>query len=314
MRVNTLAIGILLLTLTAMLPAVAEVSDDQIFDLLDHRIENQILDRMPWDSAHNGGYLLQFSADIFGDEDKEDFLTHSMSLEGTRGFWTIFSSGSVRHIELESTAFHVIREGNIVKIPYSAPISLREALVVDQTLSENGVESNWKHVETREYETLLEQWKKAGQLIRPKIKIILLADFLRGNREWKAIDLTDRDTVGFPLGSGIGRYGCIMLKSDEERLSKMDFTPEVALKLLQQSRIRASAIAEAKPDAIDKTEEPSVIDTQEVATPPPPVQSMGEEPPVSSNRSKVWLWLVGAIVLVLAFAVRLLVKRRLRDR
>ena len=313
MRVNTLAIDILLLTLTAMLPAVAEVSDDQIFDLLDHRIENQILDRMPWDSAHNGGYLLQFSADIFGDEDKEDFLTHSMSLEGTRGFWTIFSGGSIRHIKLGSTGFHVIREGNTVKIPYSARINFSEALVVDQTLSENGVESNWKHVETREYETLLEQWKKDGQLITPNIKIILLADFLRGNREWKAIDLTDRDTVGFPLGSGIGRYGSIMLKSDEERLSKMDFTPEVALKLLQQSRIRASAIAETKPDAIDKAEEPSVINTQEVATThPPAVQSKGEEPPVSSNRSKVWLWLVGAIVL--AFAVRLLVKRRLRDR
>ena len=136
MRVNTLAIGILLLTLTAMLPAVAEVSDDQIFDLLDHRIENQILDRMSWDSAHNGGYLLQFSADIFGDEDKEDFLTHSMSLEGARGFWTIFSGGSVRHIKLESIAFHVIREGNTVKIPYSARINFSKALVVDQTLSE----------------------------------------------------------------------------------------------------------------------------------------------------------------------------------
>ena len=75
MRVGHLLIGILFL-ITVVLPVRAELSDDQIFDYLIRPIKGQIGDfeTGSWEDARNGGYLLQFSADIFGDQEEEGFL------------------------------------------------------------------------------------------------------------------------------------------------------------------------------------------------------------------------------------------------
>ena len=237
-----------------------------------------------------------------------------MGLNGTAGDWKIFSGEvAMGWVELSGIEFVAIREEDTTRLLYISYGGLHQTSIVEQTISKNGIERERKfvqpHVQSRELDGIREQWKKTGKVIRPKIKAILLADFLRGSREWKAIDLTDIDTITRSFGSGsIGRRGHIVLKSDEARLSEMDFTPEMAFKLLQSS-MRASA--EAKPDAVLAPEEPSVINTQEVATTPPPMQPKGEEP-VSSKRSKVWLWLVSAIVLALAGG--LLLKHRLRNR
>ena len=257
---HTLPIGILLLTLTAVLPAEAEVSDDQIFDYLYRRIKGQIgnhpVDGGLWEDARNGGYLLQFSMDIFGDQDEDDFLVGSMSLNGTAGNWKIFSDGvTMGWVKLSGIEFVAIRERDTTRLLHIGYGGLNYAYVLEQTISKNGIERVRKEVHPRELDGIREQWERNGEVIRPKIKVILLADFLRGSREWKAIDLQDENTVTYTV-SNLSRLAYLVLKSDEARLSEMDFTPEMAFELLQSSM---QASAEAKPDA---AQEPSVINTQ----------------------------------------------------
>ena len=281
-----LLVGILLL-ITAVLPAHAELSDDQIYDDIYLRIKRRIFDREPWEHARNGGYLLQFSANIIGDEEEEVFLSNTMFLDGTRGLWTMFSGGDTIGV------FTLSRTGVIVLNKEES------AQVRDQSLSENRVIREYKDVASPYYNIndLIEQWKRAGKMIRPKIKAILLADFLSGIREWKVVDLINHDTV---LDVNSSRRGHFVLNSDMARLSEMDFTPEEAVDLLQsnmrlawlypdkrkppevalellQSSMRASA--EAKSDAALTTQELFVINTQEVVTIPlSSVLSKSEEP------------------------------------
>ena len=314
-RTGYLLVGILLL-ITAVLPARAEVSDDQIFDYLvlmfQGRLPNHYIDTgSRWEDARKGGYLLQFSVGIFGDQEEEDFLISSMFMNEDIGWWKVFSGEEkIDPTRLPGTKFMVFREEDTTRLLYGAHRKLDYAFVVEQAITKNGNEHEWKSVHPRELAGLWEQWERTGEVIRPKIKVILLADFLRGSREWKAVDLLDGNTVTYSRNP-ISEVTHIVLKSDKERLSKMDFTPDVAFELL------LSILRKIKPYAVvDSAYKASVINTKEVATIPPHLHPKGEEPALSKRR-KLWLWLVGtwlvgAIMLVLVGG--LLLKRRLRNR
>ena len=198
-----------------------------------------------------------------------------------------------------------------------------EKYILEQEISEEGIKRHvrvvGKDATEEEYLALRSDTDNPEGVIylKPKIEYISLRNLLMDkDPEW--LEFKDEEWVRPDLRylhhQDAAKVYEIKRTSNEVRTKELigNFTPEIAIELLQ-SRIRASAIAEAKPYAVDSVEEPSVIKTQEVAAIiPPPVQPKGEEPPVSSNRSKVWLWLVGAIMLVLV--VRLLFKLRLRDR
>ena len=308
MRVDRLLIIVLSL-LTAVPPVRAEISDDQIFDSLIRVIKGQVgdFDTDLWEDARKGGYLLQFAEDIYGDHSEEDFLINSMSLDGTEGNWAVFSGGeNIGWVELSGIEFVAIREEDATRLLHIQYSSLHESYVLAQTLSENGVKRERRKVHPDETDGIIEQWKAVGVVIRPKIEAILLADFLRGSREWKAIDLTDFDTVAY-LSDASGGRSHIVLRSDEERLSEMDFTAEVALELLESS-MRASA--DGEPDFVHTAEEPSAETAVEKVTKPPPAERKVEEPAPSED-GKVWPWIIGTIVLVIAGG--LMLKRRKRS-
>ena len=310
MRVERLLIIVLSL-LTAVLTVRAELTDDQIFDYLIRPIKGQIgdFDTELWEDVHSGGYLLQFSVDILGDHGKEDFLIDSMGLDWHEGIWRVFSGAdTVGWAELSGIEFMAIREEDTVRLLHIRYGGLRWALVIEQTLSENGVDTERREMHPSEADTIIEQWKRAGEVIRPKIKAILLADFLRGSREWKAIDLTDEETIIYSLGSSGGRSH-IVLRSDEARLSEMDFTPELALELLELS-MRASTDTEL--DFVYTAQETSNVTVQEKVVKPLRTAQPEVEKPAPSERGRVWPWLVGALLLVLAG--RLTLKRRRRNR
>ncbi len=229
---------------------------------------SQTRDPYLWNAAGSGGYLFRFSADINGDGQEEQFLGSTTNFNKTRGDWDVHFNGvMVGSINLSGISFIAIRDRDAVRIPYVSYMTGTEAVVVEQTIENGTVKVMERRIHPDQLEQLQTEWTKVGRVIKPKIETILLADFVAGGRVWKEIDLT-RDNYCFY------NEDYFVLKSDELRLSKINLTPENALRALAAS-------------------------------------GSSDSPAEQSNSTKVWLWLGCAVSVLAAFTVLwFLLKRR----
>ena len=148
-----------------------------------------------------------------------------------------------------------------------------ERYILEVEISEEGVK---KHVRVMGKDATIKEYRALSRFkdnpeeviyLKPKIEFISLRNLLMDkDPEW--LEFRDEEWVHVDFmyylrPQDVAKVSEIKKTSDEARIKELmgNFTPELAIELLQ-SRIRAIDSAEAKPDAVDRAEEPSAINTQ----------------------------------------------------
>lgn len=248
--------------------ANSAVEESVLREFVEAKVRNQLGDPYLWNPANNGGYLLRFSLDLDGDQKNEDFIASTMNFQGSQGSWLVFSHGKqIGSVSLSANKFVAIREGETIILPYGEPYNATEMNAFNNTIrffrqkilggsiQIEEVEAKWS-----DYTKIREEWIRDGTEMQPSVDALLLIDYLKGDRKWKAIDFS---LSNYNLSEG--QY--LVLEDDLERLSKVQLTPEDALTMLA---------SESKPKSPrQRTSIPSVDDSK--------VERTREIDPISSK-------------------------------
>ena len=288
-----------------------------------------------WEYSGSGGYIFKFKLDVAGSDSPETFFNLSIENASHYSRWFVFIERNAGYnteylgeLHFPGFAFNLANKNQGISTLLKAyqtdsyaepPFKPFGKYIVAQQISDQGIESHIREVGSdaseEEHRALInDSDNPEGVVLQiPNIEFISLQNLLldedsvwyeyRGE-DWvlqagHLLRLQDVETVSE-----------IRTTSDEARIKELIgyFTPELALELLE-ARLRANADTES--DFAYTAQEPSAETAQEQVAKPLPVQPRVEEP-APSERCRVWPWLVGAVVLVLAGG--LMFKRRKRNR
>ncbi len=256
-------------------------------------INGQLIESEAWDDSLSGGYLFRFSADVWGDADAEHFVTTSSGFSPRAG-WLVYSKQKPINggLELSAYEFLVIREGDASIFPSWSTSGGHTMLV--QTWDKHGVNYRSQPVHHEELGKFIQDCKARGQVIRPRLEMLRLVDYLNGSRDWEPVDLRTEE-VEFR-----GNTRSIVLKRDIERLETLNLRPEQALEMFNRMQEPAvEAPSKAKPPTQSRPETASGP-----AGSPEPRTSSTESP------SPSWMPTIVIGVTIVAFIIVVLTRRR----
>ena len=213
--------------------SVADAVSADWLDKVTYRYVEFVLRPKTWDeelwrSTGNGGYVFRFRLDLEGDGETEHFLSSSKSMEKTFGSWQMLSArGEKGKVRLHLGGFVLVRKEDGAHLPYGFDVDAMTATWTDQTVGRAGVQISDAQGTPDELSKLRRRWKAEGQFVQPEIEVILISDYVRGDREWRRINFSQ---PGYQFRADWR----ISLPGDEEKLDDPSLTPELALKLLRK--------------------------------------------------------------------------------
>ncbi len=276
-----------------------EQAVDKSSEALDKVIYEKLLDiiydrsKEGWEYSGSGGYMFRCTFDVAGDKNPETMVRFSIE---TPPRWFLFSDSTTNdnkkylgELNLPgiggmnisnknkgiSKLFETYYTTFYVRVPYNfdaTPFKPFEGYILEEEISEEGIKKYvrvvGKDATIKEF-LALSRYKDNPEgviYLIPKTEFISLWNLLMDkDPEW--LEFRFEEWVS-PHGHFLHRQDAVkvnevVMTSDEERIKELigNFTPELAIEHLQ-SRIRAIDSAEAKPDAVDRAEEPSAINTQ----------------------------------------------------
>lgn len=270
---------------------ISEALDKVIYEKLLDIIYNRA--KEGWQYSGSGGYMFRFTLDVAGDKKPETMVRFSIE---DAPYWFLFSDSATDDNKkyqgvLMFSGIGGINISNknqgISKLlrtyrtfyyagypPYydKAMFKPFEKYILEQEISEEGIKRHvrvvGKDATEEEYRALARDTDNPEGVIylKPKFEYISLRNLLMDkDPEWLEFRVEEwvHPDLRYLHRQDAAKVYEIRRTSDEARIKELigNFTPELAIELLQ-SRIRASVSAEAKPDEVDRAEEPSAINTQ----------------------------------------------------
>lgn len=277
--------------------ANSAVEEGVLREFVEAKARNQLGDPYLWNPANNGGYLLRFSLDLDGDNKNEDFLASTMNFQGSQGRWLAIADGKqIGSVSLSANKFVAIREGDSIVLPYSAPYNATEMDSFDKTIrffrqkiSHGDIQVEETKARWTDYIKIREEWIKNGTEMQPSVEALLLIDYLKGDRNWKAVDFSGND-YEFSEGQHF------VLKTDFERLSRIQLTPEDALTMLASESYTRPAKHRLGSPSIDDSKMGISRETDQVG-------SKGKLTPEDPALLKLVWPVSGILLLILVFGV-----------
>ena len=189
----------------------------------------------PANAVRNGGYLLRFATDIFGNGQQQVFLLHSLQWIDPDHGWTMFVKGKpVATVDLYPYEIHLVRKGETATL-YTVRSRYGQASVREQIVSASGKREQIKSIKPEDADSIRESLERNETVIRVSLQAILLYDFAIGSNDWKTVDLMNKTEI-----EGGGKY--FSLKCDYDRLSKLKFTPEDAVRALESTPTKPDGV------------------------------------------------------------------------
>lgn len=292
--------------------AMANTRVEAIDDYIRPFIENERLNRNSsrWDGTGNGGYLFRYRIDVTGDGRDELLVLTSLASFSNYGDWKVFDvspTGELRPYEgiitLVSGPIWLAKTGNSTELycewaaEFDSDEGLKNRLVPESMIRHLVTRIGFDYPKIKEAELRVTEaealsLKTGGTDVKPKLEVILLADYLTNqNATWQEVPAWICNSNDY-----------FQRPEDVARIRELNsFTPQVAMSLLDAAQGDIEASSSPTLPTPKQVRTPKVNSTSLPKTPDatPPASTQNDKPTSSTPWSMIVVLLMVAIGLLL---------------